>query len=274
VLVCGPVLALDEWIAAGEAPSRVRRRLVAAAFALDAVWAATRTPWNARRDNADPWQRVTPNEPARIQLHQFMSQPLVARWAVEQLPATGTTDSLERTLWLTAVGVAQDGHAWRIEGLSPAVLRRIPGAISQLERLLDDPAIGGEAELRTGYLELRRSRWPEALTRLDGATARITEPMLRAVAHYLAGWVYEQLERPEDAIAEYRQGLAITPAMRNLATRLSALLFLRNERADAYAILDAALNARPAPLDLLVALERADGRFVSEWLASIRRDLQ
>jgi hypothetical protein len=62
--------------------------------------------------------------------------------------------------------------------------------------------------------------------------------------------------------------------MRNLATRLSALLFLRNERADAYAILDAALNARPAPLDLLVALERADGRFVSEWLASIRRDLQ
>jgi tetratricopeptide (TPR) repeat protein len=251
-----------------------------------------------------------------------MSQPLVARWAVEQLPATGTADSLERTLWLTAVGVAQDGHAWhqleneilplarrrlpneprfrlaqvvartsqelgslredtsrrndilRIERLSPAVLRRIPGAISHFERLLDDPAIGGEAELRTGYLELRRSRWPEALTCFEKATARITEPMLRAAAHYLAGWVHEQLDRPEHAIAEYRQGHAIIPTMRNLATRLSALLFLGNQRAEAYAVLDEALNARPVQLDLLVALERADGRFVPLWLAAIRRGLQ
>jgi tetratricopeptide (TPR) repeat protein len=246
--------ALDEWIATGDSPSRVQRRLVAAAFALDAVWAATRTPWNARRDNADPWQRVTPNEPARVQLHQFTSQPLVARWAFEQLPAPGTAASLVRTLWLTAVGVAQDGHAWhqldreilplalqrmpeeprvrlaeaiartnrelgplredasrrndvlRIERLPPAIARRIPDAIAQFERLLGDPAIGGEAELRIGYLELRRSRWPEALARFDGAAARLSEPMLRAATHYLAGWVYEQLDRPEDAIAEYRQG--------------------------------------------------------------------
>jgi hypothetical protein len=51
-------------------------------------------------------------------------------------------------------------------------------------------------------------------------------------------------------------------------------LYLRNERTEAYAVLDQALNARPAPVDLLVMVERADARFVPDWLASIRKALQ
>ena len=62
--------------------------------------------------------------------------------------------------------------------------------------------------------------------------------------------------------------------MRNLATRLSALLFLHDERTEAYAVLDRALNARPVTLDLLVSLERGDGRFVDEWLSTVRRGLK
>src|SRR3990172_5148453 len=52
--------ALDTWIAEGDPASAARRRLVAAAFALDAVWAKTRTFDNARQANADPSNRVPP----------------------------------------------------------------------------------------------------------------------------------------------------------------------------------------------------------------------
>jgi hypothetical protein len=54
---------------------------------------------------------------------------------------------------------------------------------------------------------------------------------------------------------------------------LSALLFLRDDRSEAYAILDRALNTRPTPVDLLVTLDRGDGRFVEEWLATVRQAL-
>jgi hypothetical protein len=56
--------------------------------------------------------------------------------------------------------------------------------------------------------------------------------------------------------------------------RLAALLFLQNEPAEAYALLDAAQKARPAPVDLLVGLDIGDGRFVPEWLASLRGALR
>jgi tetratricopeptide (TPR) repeat protein len=160
------------------------------------------------------------------------------------------------------------------EPVGSSVTRPIPGAIRAFEPLLEDASLAGEVELRIGYLELRRKNWPAALTRLEAARLRAPEPTLRATADYFAGWVNEQLDRTDDAIAAYRRALAIAPTMRNLATRLSALLYLRNERVEAYSVLDRALNARPAPMDLVVTMERADARFVPEWVASIREALR
>jgi tetratricopeptide (TPR) repeat protein len=312
--------ALDEWIADGDSATLPRRRLVAAAFALDVNWAVTRTFSNLAQTNRDPSGRTPPIAPERESLSQYYSQPLVAGWAVRQLPATGVPDSLERLLWLSAIGLTEDGHAWyrlQDEILPPArrrlpdeprvrlaevlartslelgelrpgyfqdrdILRNeplaaagpVPGAIRAFTPLLADASLAGEVELRIGYLELRRRTWSAALTRFEAARSKTTEPALRATADYFAGWVFEQRERPDDAIAAYRRALAITPTMRNLATRLSALLYLRNERTEAYSVLDLALNARPSPLDLMVAMERADARFVPEWLAAIREALR
>jgi hypothetical protein len=314
--------ALDQWIADADSAGRPQRRLVSAAFALDANWTATRTAWNLAQPNGDSEGRIPPVAPERESLSQYASQALVAHWAVRQLPASGVPDPLERTMWLTAIGLTEDGHAWRRlerdilpparrrlpdeprvrlaevlartnqelrplrrvfpngrdilrnESLGSGASGAIPGAIRTLESLLADASLAGEVELRIGYLELRRRNWSAALTRFDLARSQAAEPALRATADYFAGWVYEQLDRADDAIASYRRALAIAPTLRNLATRLSALLYLRNERAEAYSLLDRALNARPAPIDLLVRMERADARFVPEWLASIRQALK
>jgi tetratricopeptide (TPR) repeat protein len=226
-------------------------------------------------------------------------------------------------LWLTAVSIAEDGHAWhrlkseilplarqrlpdeprlrlaeilartnadlgslregigltrtsnvlKIEQLGSAA-GRIPQAIHAFEPLLGDTAFGGEIELRIGYLELRRGKWLDALARFDSARLKVTEPTLLAAVDYFAGWVYEQQGLEDRAITAYRRALVFAPTMRDLATRLSALLYLHNQREEAYAVLDQALNARPAPIDLLVAVERADARFVPDWLVSLRRALQ
>jgi tetratricopeptide (TPR) repeat protein len=151
---------------------------------------------------------------------------------------------------------------------------RITKAITAFQPLLGDPALAGEAALRIGYLELRRGKWREAVARLDAARLTSTEPTLKAIADYFAGWAYEQQKQPDEAIVAYRRAHAITPLMRNLTTRLSALLYLRGDRTEAYALLDPAINARPAPTDLLFVLERADARFVPEWLATIRKAIQ
>jgi hypothetical protein len=315
--------ALDGWIAAGDPAVAPRRRLVAAAFALDVVWAATRV-LKTLDVNHDPWNSSTADAPDRALLMWSVSQPHVAGWAVQQLPATGIPDAAERALWLTAVGIVEDGHSWhrlqreilplarnrlpgeprlrlaevlartnidlgslRAGGLNPrrneilrpehlpsSVTGRIPKAIAAFEPLLADADLAGETELRIGYLELRRGQWPGALARFEAARSKTADPFVAAAADYLAGWAHEQRGRPDDAIAAYRRAVKIAPEMRNVATRLSALLYLDNRRAEAFAVLDRALNARPAPIDLLVAVERADARFVPDWLMSIRRTIQ
>jgi len=314
--------ALDEWIADGDPETRPRRRIVAAAFALDATWAATRTEANAHW-LGDGSGRNPPISPERETLVSLYAQPLVARWAIQQLPAAGAPDPLQRLLWLTTVGIVEDGHAWgllqreilplarkhlpdeprlslaavlartnldlgllqtshrrrlvdvlRAEPLLGGAGGRIPGAIRAFEPLLADATLAGEVELRIGYLELRRKRWPAALARFDAARSKASEPLLRAAANYFSGWAFEQQDHRDEAITAYKRALEITPTMRNLATRLSALLYLRNERSDAYATLDRALNARPAPMDFIITLWRADARFVPEWIREIRKALK
>ena len=316
------VAAIDNWISAGDPASEPRRHLTAVAFAFDSTWAATRTFHNGLEANHDPWKSTFPDDPQRILLSWYPSQGLVAEWAAQRLPTTGATSEIERLLWLTSVGIAEDGHAWhrlstevlprarrrfgfesrlrlaevlarttsdvgslresaarrndilRDERLPSSVTGRIPAVERALAALLPDASLEGEIELRLGYLELRQRHWDQALQHLDVAAHKSSEPTLRAAADYFAGWIHETQGRPDGAIAAYRRGLAIAPTMRNLATRLSALLFLNNERVEGYRILDAALNARPAPVDLLVVVERADARFVPDWLISIRKALQ
>ncbi len=163
----------------------------------------------------------------------------------------------------------------RDEDLPSSMTRGIPKIQARYEALAAaDPAVAGEALLRAAYLDLRRRNWKAAATRLDQSRDRHTETILRAASDYFLGWTQARVGNDDDAIAAYRRALEVTPTMRNLATELSALLFLRNERHEAYAILDRAFNATDTPPDFMMIIERADVRFVDSHLRAIREALK
>ena len=162
----------------------------------------------------------------------------------------------------------------RDENLGSSVTNRIPRAQRQFDALGSDPVVGGEALLHSAFLELRLRHWKAGRERLILARPRQTEPILRAAVDYLTGWTSERLGDTDAAIAAYRRALEVTPTMRNLATELSALLFLRNERNEAYAILDRAFNADDPPDDFVMIIERADARFVDGHLRALREALR
>ena len=163
----------------------------------------------------------------------------------------------------------------RDEDLPSSMTRGIPKIQARYDALAEaDPAVAGEALLRAAYLDLRRRNWKAAATRLEQSRDRQTETILRAASDYFLGWTHARIGNDDDAIVAYRRALEVTPTMRNLATELSALLFLRNERNEAYAILDRAFNATDIPPDFMMIIERADVRFVDSHLRAIREALK
>jgi hypothetical protein len=308
--------ALEAW--SSRDPRDSRRRAVSSTFALEAVWAATRTAANANRPNLDPHGRTEPNTPDRVRITWFVAQGLTGRWSAGQLSPAGDATPAETAFWRSLLGFLADGSAWTAmldvlpaierrlpddprvklsrvlaetsrrlgslrapgsrrndllsdDGLGTSVTRHIPGVLREFEGLLDVPEIAGEVRIRLAYLEMRRGRWKAALAHLERAHPLSTDPTLLATTEFFSGWIHERLGNPQAAIDAYRRAHAIVPKMRNLSTSLAKLLFLRHERADAYAILDTALNAQPSPQDLLVSLERGDARFVPDLLARARQ---
>jgi tetratricopeptide (TPR) repeat protein len=316
---------LDEWLVLEDRPAD-RRSAVAAAFALEVAWASTRTVFHRLGTLRDLGKSEPPPSTPLPQ-----GQRYVAVWVARILYSRPAPETLDRTLWLTTVAIAQDAQAWnllvseilprarkrwgseprfrlaevvsrtnarlwplrgdnsskgsidtgfrdadvlRADRLSVAAAPDIPLAEQEFEPLLRDASLAGEASLRIGYLRLHGRDWHGALRQLESAKVLLSEPTLIASAHYLAGWVNEQLGQQRQAVAEYRQALVFTPNMRMLSTRLAALLFLNNEREEAYAVIDRALKADPSPADLLVVIERGDARFVPDWLVSIREALR
>ena len=160
------------------------------------------------------------------------------------------------------------------EPLGSGALKRASAAVAAFDALRDDPDLGAEADLRAGHLEMRRRHWAEAFRRFDRARARTTDEFLIATASYFEGWVHEHEHRVADAIGAYRRAHAIAPTMRTVATLLAAQLYLTDARAEAYPILEAGLNADPAPVDWLIVLERADARFVPQHLVELRTALR
>jgi hypothetical protein len=321
------IAAADAWTAAGPDAGRARRRIVAAAFAIDLTWSTTQDP----SLNDLPWSdpdgtlgRVVinsqrpPQDRSPSPIYFWNAIDPVVRWAVRTMQEAGVGAAIDGAWWPAAAGLLQHGKFWTLaltvvpdarlrapnnrwrlidtvartnhdvppprtigrpnvlfeEGIGTAALQHAPQAIAEFDRLRDDPMLASEADLRAGYLEMRRRHWAESLARFGRARSQTTDPFITAAASYFEGWVHERMHHAPEATAAYRRADGLVPGTRNVSTLLAAQLFMTDARAEAYAILDRGLHAEPAPLDLLLVLERGDARFVPMYLHDLREALR
>jgi tetratricopeptide (TPR) repeat protein len=195
--------------------------------------------------------------------HARARVPHEVRWSMAEAVAWANRDSFPVFEYRRGVLRYRPGN--------PSVLPRIA---ARFETLTQTPSLAGEARLRMAHVELQRQRWTDALGQIERAQPDLTERFLVAVADYFSGWALEQLGRRDDAVAAYRRALSESPHARNPSTLLAAQLFLSNERTEAFAVLEAALQFDPQPVDLVVRFERGDGRYASEHVSRLRESLR
>ncbi len=152
--------------------------------------------------------------------------------------------------------------------------RQISAFQQRLRRLADLPGVAAEVAVREGYLDVLLLKYDSAMTHFERARNLTRDPFLLATMDYLSGWGHERSDRAAEAIAAYRRAHAFSPRVRNLSVRLAGLLYLRNEREEAYRILDAGLTTAPPVIDLVTLLNRGDARRVPSTLAAMRKALR
>ena len=158
-----------------------------------------------------------------------------------------------------------------VKDLLPRV-RRIPEIASRYAALAPEEPLRGDAELRQGFLRLRQEEWDAALAHLEAVPQSTREAPLVALSHHFRGWIFEQTNRREAAIAAYREALAAVPRARSASLLLAAQLTQIGQLDEAYALMDAALKARPAPDRRLLTIAAPHDAPIDPWLRYKRGD--
>ncbi|GMV21616.1 MAG: hypothetical protein AB7L71_16465 [Vicinamibacterales bacterium] len=141
-----------------------------------------------------------------------------------------------------------------------------------LEVLLDDPTLEGEAALRLAQLRLMQRDWKATTTWLDWSERTTKDGTLLAAVEYFRGWMAEQHDRHDLALANYRAAYQRYPMAPNLNTLLAAQLMRAGERTEAARVLETFMllefdHSRDDLWDLLVA---GDARFMRVYALQMR----
>jgi tetratricopeptide (TPR) repeat protein len=137
-----------------------------------------------------------------------------------------------------------------------------------------DPAVQAEAWLRLGRVELTRGRLDEAISALDQAEPRLSDPALRYLARLFRGMTLERLKQTDAARDAFQSALAVNPGAHAATTALASLLFRSGERAEADRLMTA-LMARAQPvLDPWWFYWPGDYRFGAARIQAMREALR
>lgn len=291
------------WVNAGGPADRSRRQLAAATLALEAARAGTFDDWKLVQNfirleyiywKAPPkliewgcqWLREAgpPSESER--LWHLAALAVAARagdfefligspWEARGNPwdeFTHLQHSAERfpheRRFALAQGIAVE---WR---LFPSARPGAAEAQQIFEILSPESGVGPEASVRLGFMLLRAGQLPRALTTLSAAAERSSDPYTTYLAHYFRAKVFERQRVPAEAEAAYREALALIPAAQSASFGLAALLAARGKRAEAAALVDAALIADPRPVDPWRAYGEADARFWPSLIARLHTEIR
>jgi VWFA-related protein len=121
----------------------------------------------------------------------------------------------------------------------------ISDSLQVLSELFDDPAVAGEARLRSGVLRFVREDVSVARTDLEHAE-QANDPAIRHLAHLMLGTIADQAGDSSEALRRYRLAYDTVPAA-TASIALAGRLFRSGAVDDAAAVLRAFDSAPPPP---------------------------
>jgi tetratricopeptide (TPR) repeat protein len=139
----------------------------------------------------------------------------------------------------------------RLDDDDPRQRARAPRlqAIVALEPLTSKPEVAAESWVRIGMVRYSLADHSGALRAFETAQPIATEPAMKYLAHFNAARALEGLSRPEDAIREYQNALAVVPGAESATVALASLQFMRDDRDTAVTLIDRVFNRPPSPPD-------------------------
>ncbi|MEX1129709.1 MAG: hypothetical protein WEB50_14165 [Vicinamibacterales bacterium] len=279
----------SRWISAGEdVPSR---RLIAAAFALEAAESLLQSPRRILYRRLFEWARlqVRPLPPSdRLTAWHLAAVSLLMR--AEDWPMLGGSGEAksghlaharaaapDEARFLLAAAVAEEGRGTGSRrpplagNPSDAGLERLASRYAGLASI---PAIAAEARLRHGVTMLRLGKTEAALADFAEAGRMTTDPHVTHVGELLSGLVHERGGRPGEALRHLRRALDIVPGAAS-ATALAAALLIADGQAEEAAVLTEVVFARSAAAeDPWRLYASGDGRLWPAHVAQLRRVLR
>lgn len=135
-------------------------------------------------------------------------------------------------------------------------------------------AIGAEASLRLGHVQLGMSRYDDAIAALAGIEPRTHDLALLYLTHLFRGLAYDGLGRSADARASYARALEVSPGAHSATMRQAALAFRDGRRDDADALLTKLLADDDPGRDPWWAYYAADWRFWYPRIEAVRAMLR
>ncbi|HKV99725.1 MAG TPA: hypothetical protein VJN96_07870 [Vicinamibacterales bacterium] len=263
------------WIDSDPA-ARPRRRLIAAAFALEVAkirFDADAKSWETLRDTIE-WsceQLRLNSMPLRGEHEWYLASVALAQRTLSRRWLTGLPDS-NGAVWhldhaqarfpdearfrlVRAESQAFDADRnlssrARIAAITsptgrggPIAQAQSDNAISSFRELVNDLRVAPDAEIRVAHLLLSADRYTSALEHAQRAATITDDAQTRYVAFVLEGKAYEMLDRPADAGRAYAAALAVMPRAQSAALALSSLLLLSNQAQQAYDLAERSLAA-------------------------------
>jgi VWFA-related protein len=121
----------------------------------------------------------------------------------------------------------------------------ISDSLQVLSQLFDDPAVAGEARLRSGVLRFVREDVTVARTDLEHAE-QASDPSIRHLAQLMLGTIADQAGDASEAVRRYKLAYETIPAA-TASVALASRLFRSGAAEDAAAVLRAFDSAPPPP---------------------------
>lgn len=252
------------WIGAGGTDQRNRRRMIAATLALDAADACF------------------PREELDVRLPPGSTSIDLIAWGRSVL-ADGPPSDVERRWYVAAIAVLERGHRrGALDVHLAAMKKRFPDdpnlalgraflseidfwdehaetggtwgsadprrAMNALQPALSRPETRDDAALRLGFFALYANRPSDAAAYLE-LIATSSDVWRTYLAGLFSGWAYERLQRPYDAIREYRIALGAVPRARTATMYFAGCLYSADAREEASAIASDAMHGKLEALD-------------------------